>query len=306
MAGVFERKTAGEDIDFIIQRALDEDSQGVGDLTSMSTVPADKKASARFLAKADGVVAGLDVAVRVFGKVDPSIEVQFDVKDGAKVTNGQYFGSVSGPVRGILTGERIALNLMQRMSGVATQTRAMVDACKPHRATILDTRKTAPGLRTLDKLAVKLGGGVNHRFGLYDMVMIKDNHVDAAGGIKEAVEATVKYLAENNHEVPVEVETRSMDEVRQVLALNKEQKRVDRVMLDNFVTKDADGTINTERLKEAMAVIEADGVPIETEASGNVTIETVNAIAATNVEFISSGSLTHSVTALDISLKINK
>lgn len=285
----------------LVQASLDEDcGWGGEDLTTNSTVPSDVMVEARFLAKATGVLAGLKVAELVFEMVDPRVTIVWTAKDGERVTKGTYFGTVKGSARSLLVGERIALNLMQRMSGVATLTRTMVDKVPADSPTrILDTRKTMPGFRVLDKQSVLMGGGTNHRHGLHDMVMIKDNHITAAGGLSEAVSRVHKYLATKGltGKVQVEVETRTMDEVREALSI----PGIDRLMLDNMVVLEDDGTVNTSMLREAVAIIAG---RVDTEASGNVTLATVREIAQTHVTYISSGALTHSAVALDISLKI--
>ncbi|HET6566746.1 MAG TPA: carboxylating nicotinate-nucleotide diphosphorylase [Rhodothermales bacterium] len=284
-------------LDDLIRRALAEDV-GTGDVTSEATVPEDLPAQGRFLAKDDGVLSGLYVAERVLHAVDPTLEVDWALQDGDAVSHGAIFGTVTGPARSILTAERLALNLLQRMSGIATQTRALAEAARPYPARILDTRKTAPGLRPLDKWAVLHGGGQNHRVGLYDMVLIKDNHVTAAGGVRPAIEAAHRYMVESDRDLPIEVEAGSLQQVREVLAVGG----VDYVLLDNMATLNPGGGIDTSRLEEAVSLV---GGRIRTEASGNVTLRTVHAIAATGVDYISCGALTHSVHALDISLKIN-
>jgi nicotinate-nucleotide pyrophosphorylase (carboxylating) len=283
-----------QDIDALIQRALAEDI-GAGDVTTLATVPAGRRATATFLAKEDGVLAGLAVAERVFANLDPQVALTWSAADGAPIEAGTRFGTVEGPARPILTGERLALNLMQRMSGIATATRRMVDAADE--ATILDTRKTAPGLRAVDKWAVRLGGGTNHRTGLYDMFLIKDNHIAAAGSIRAAIKAAQAYRAEHAPDLLIEIETRTMDEVETVLSVGD----VDRVLLDNMVEVADGGRVDVSHLAEAVRRIDG---RFETEASGNVTLATVPAIAATGVDYISSGALTHSVCALDLSLKI--
>jgi nicotinate-nucleotide pyrophosphorylase (carboxylating) len=284
------------DLDALIARALDEDV-GHGDVTTLATVGAEVRAEGRFLAKASGVVAGLAVAERVFAQLDESVQVSFDVDDGARVEAGTVFGRAAGPARSLLVGERLALNLMQRMSGIATATRRMAEATGDYPARILDTRKTAPGLRALDKWAVLLGGGENHRVGLYDMVLVKDNHIAAAGGVAEAILAARRYVESAGLDVLVEVEARTLEEIEAVLAAGG----VDRILLDNFVRVAPGGTVDTSGLEEALALV---GGRIPCEASGNVTLQTVPAIAATGVDYISSGALTHSVEALDISLKL--
>lgn len=284
------------DLDALIQRALAEDVGG-GDVTTNATVAPETPATAQFLAKADGVLAGLGVAEQVFAAVDPELAVAWTLADGDRVATGTRFGTVTGRARSILVAERLALNLMQRMSGIATYTRRMVDAIYPHDADLLDTRKTAPGLRLLDKWAVLLGGGTNHRIGLFDQILIKDNHIAAAGGVTAAVEAARAYLTETQQHLSIEVEARTLDEVRELLAGGG----VDIVLLDNMAHLRPDGTVDTTRLAEAVALVAG---RMRTEASGNVTLASVHAIAATRVDAISCGALTHSVTALDLSLKI--
>ena len=263
-------------------------------------------ASASFIAKADGVIAGLYVATIVFEKVDAEVDMTWMVNDGDVVKAGQILGVATGPAHAILIGERIALNYMQRMSGIATQTAAMVKeigCCT--KTKLLDTRKTVPGLRLLDKWAVAIGGGENHRIGLYDMMMIKDNHIAAAGGLKHAVHAAEEYMRSKGIQRPLEVETRTMEEVRQVLDVIDsagESSMVTRIMLDNMAVRQKDGSVDVSLLEEALRVI--GDRRIETEASGNVTLATIRHIAKTGVDFISTGSITHSVTALDISLLI--
>lgn len=270
-------------VDAIIANALAEDI-GDGDVTTLNTIPADATLHGVFLAKETGIVAGLEVVRRVFQQVDPRVQVAFSVQDGNAVTRGQIIGEISGPGRALLTGERVALNLLQRMSGIATLTRRYVDAVAGTRAVILDTRKTAPGLRVLDKWAVRLGGGMNHRIGLYDMAMLKDNHIAAVGSITEAVR---RVRAGDDRHRPIEVEVTTLAQLHEALTLP-----IDRILLDNM---------SLEMMHEAVEIA-AGRIPLE--ASGNVNLQTVAAIAATGVDFISSGALTHSVKALDISLDI--
>lgn len=267
----------------IVRRALDEDL-GTGDVTTTWTVPRDLDLRGQFLVKADGVLAGLPVARLVFELCDPNVRFRTSSRDGGIVPCGEIVAEVVGPGRAILSGERTALNLLQRMSGIATLTRQFVEAVKGTRAQILDTRKTAPGIRILDKWSVRLGGGRNHRAGLYDMVLIKDNHIAAAGGIEPAVQ---RVRSQNASGLPVEVEARDLEQVEQAMRLG-----VDRIMLDNMTV---------EQMAEAVRRV---GRRIPLEASGNVSLSTVAAIAATGVDFISVGQLTHSVKALDISLDI--
>ena len=272
----------------LIEIALMEDAS-MGDLTSEAIIPEDQLSHATFLCKADGIVAGLDIAGLVFRVVDSSITLEPAVQEGGQVGRGTVLGSLHGATRGILLGERTALNLLQRMSGIATLTRKFVDAVAGTGAKITDTRKTVPGLRALDKRAVVAGGGVNHRFGLDDMVLIKDNHIAAAGGITPAVDRCRAYLKERHITAAIEVETATLGQVREALAC----PGIARIMLDNFRPND---------MKEAVRLI---GHAVEVEASGGVTLETVRAIADTGVDFISVGALTHSVTALDISLELS-
>lgn len=270
------------EIESIVRRALEEDI-GDGDVTTNCTVPADKWLTGRFVAKASGVLAGLDIARLAFTLLDERVQVMRQVEDGVTVEPKQTIATVEGPARALLTGERTTLNILQRMSGIATATRQFVEAVAGTRAVILDTRKTAPGLRALDKLAVHIGGGQNHRIGLFDMVMIKNNHIAACGG---SITAAVNRVREcDDRKRMIEVEVRSFEELHEALALN-----VDRIMLDNMSVED---------MRRAVGVVSG-RVPLE--ASGNVTLETVRAIAETGVDYISTGSITHSVKALDISL----
>ncbi len=268
-----------------VQHALDEDL-GAGDVTTLCTIPEEAMLTGRFIAKADGLIAGLEVVRLTFALIDERVRVEFFIRDGDPVTNGQVFGKIHGPTRALLMGERTALNFLQRMSGIATLTRQFVEAVKPHKAILLDTRKTAPGLRLLDKWAVKAGGGENHRIGLFDMVLIKNNHITAVGSITAAIDRVRE--CDDRHR-PIEVEVRTLDELREALA-----RQPDRILLDNM---------SLDQMHEAVQIA-AGRIPLE--ASGNVTLETVNAIAATGVDFISSGALTHSVRALDISLTLNE
>ena len=285
------------DLDALIARALAEDV-GAGDVTTQATIPPAQRATARFLLKEDGVVAGLAVAERVFAAVDPDLAVTWAARDGDRLEAGTVFGTVEGRARSILTAERLTLNLVQRMGGIATAAARMAQAARP--ATVLDTRKTAPGLRALDKWAVRLGGAQNHRVGLFDQVLVKDNHVAAAGGIRQAIDAVGAHAQETGLDLPVEIEARTLDEVDAVLAAVGRGARVDRILLDNMA-RPADGGLDVSMLARA---VERVGGRVQTEASGNVTLDTVPAIAATGVDFISSGALTHSVVALDVSLKV--
>lgn len=289
------------DLRGVIKLALAEDSANFGDVTSLATIPSDMVVDAFFLAKEDGIVAGIALANMVFQEVDPSIKVEWSQKDGDYIHKGLQFGKVSGQAQSILVAERVALNFMQRMSGIATLTKAMADAAAPAR--ILETRKTAPGLRLVDKWAVLIGGGENHRMGLFDMVLIKDNHISAAGGISNAIKSVDLYLQQRNLKMNVEVETRTLEEVHEVLHYATQNKTsLTRMMLDNMVVPLPSGDVDVSMLKEAVDIING---RFETEASGNVTLQTIQKIGQTGVTYISSGALTHSVKALDISLKID-
>lgn len=276
-------------IDEIIAKALREDI-GEGDHTSLSTIPANAFGKARLLVKEIGVLSGVDIARKVFFHTDDRIVMEQFIEDGARVKVGDVVFEVSGPSISLLTAERTALNFMQRMSGIATQTRLMVDAIEGLPTRILDTRKTTPLLREFEKMAVRQGGGFNHRFGLYDMILIKDNHVDFAGGIAKAITACHEYMHHKGLHLAVEIETRNLDEVRQVL----EYGGVNRIMLDNF---------SFEMLRQAVNMI---GSKYETEASGGITLQTIRQYAECGVDFISVGALTHHINSLDLSLKAIK
>lgn len=289
------------DLKGVIQLALSEDAGDLGDVSCKATIPVDLESEAYFIAKEDGIVAGIALAEMIFAEVDSSLKVEWFIKDGDKVHKGLKFGKVQGKAHNIVIAERVVLNFMQRMSGIATLTKAMADAANP--AYILETRKTAPGLRLVDKWAVLIGGGKNHRMGLFDMVMIKDNHISAAGGVSKALESVDQYLEQNKLQMGVEVETRTLAEVHEVLEYASQTKTsLTRIMLDNMVIPLSNGDVEVSMLKEAVDLIKG---KFETEASGNVTLETVHAIGQTGVTYISSGALTHSVKALDISLKID-
>lgn len=270
----------------LVEIALHEDIQ-TGDITSEATIADNAYGTAQFRVKQDGVVCGLSIAALVFSSLDNTVTWIEHIAEGKEVDAGSVVAEVEGPMRILLSGERTALNFMQRMSGVATLTRQYVRAVEGTRATVLDTRKTIPGWRLLDKYAVRTGGGANHRFGLYDMVMIKDNHVDAAGGITAAVQRTRNFL--QGETIRIEVETRSIEEIREALAC----EGVHRIMFDNFTP---------ELMREAVQVVNH---RVETEASGGITLQNIRAYAETGVDFISIGALTHSAVALDISMKIS-
>lgn len=277
------------DLDKWIDLVLDEDL-GDGDHTTFSTVPHDALGKARLLIKEDGVLAGVDIARMIFHKVDPKLKIDVRIVDGTEVRYGDEAFYVEGRSQSILIAERLVLNIMQRMSGVATKTKKMVDLVKGTDTKILDTRKTTPGMRYLEKLAVAIGGGVNHRFGLYDMIMIKDNHIDYCGSAGQALKQAKQYLIDQDLDIKIEVEARDLDEVKEVL----NEGGVHRILLDNFNYKD---------LREAVEYI---GDQCDTEASGGITEETVAEYAQCGVDYISSGALTHSVKSLDMSLKAMK
>jgi len=262
-----------------IQRALAEDI-GPGDVTTNSIVPPEAMMRGHILAKQEGVIAGLDVAQAVYHAIDPEVKFYPQVEESAWVQRGQILAIVHGRARSLLTAERTALNFLGRMSGIATLTRRFVEAVSGTKAVILDTRKTAPGLRIFDKLAVRRGGGQNHRFGLYDMILIKDNHIDFVGSITEAV-TRARAGAPG---LPVEVEARTLEDVREALELG-----IDRILLDNM---------SLEMMREAVRLVAG---RVKLEASGNITLENVRAVAETGVDFISCGALTHSVRVFDLS-----
>ncbi|MBP6978304.1 MAG: carboxylating nicotinate-nucleotide diphosphorylase [Bacteroidales bacterium] len=274
------------DIDQIIQLALQEDI-GPGDYTSMATIPGDADRKVHLLVKEAGILAGLQVALKVFARVDPGIRVHIFLNDGTRVKKGDVAFVAEGNAISMLTSERVVLNFMQRLSGIATYTRQMVDRIGDLPARIMDTRKTTPLLRELEKYAVRVGGGLNHRFGLYDMILIKDNHVDFSGGIGKAITLARKYLDTHKLDLKMEIEVRNHDELDEVLKMGG----VDRIMLDNF---------NTADLKRAVEKID---MRYETEASGGITLDTVRDYAETGVDFISVGALTHHIRSLDMSLK---
>jgi len=275
--------TESDQLAAVVCRALEEDV-GQGDVTSMWTLPAGLRGHGTFVSKGQGILAGMEVAGEVFRQVSPDVRLDAIRPDGAVIAPGDILGTVEGPVAAILTAERTALNLMQRMSGIATATRRYVDAVRGTRAVILDTRKTAPGLRLLDKWAVRLGGGQNHRLRLDAMVLIKDNHIAAAGSITAAVR---RVRQKNALHLPIEVEVKTWPELEEAVAL-----RPDRIMLDNM---------SAPEMKRAVDWV-AGRVPLE--ASGGITLDSVRAAAETGVDFISVGALTHSVIALDISLEV--
>jgi nicotinate-nucleotide pyrophosphorylase (carboxylating) len=272
-----------------IDLALKEDI-GDGDHTSLSTIPAGQQGEAQLIIKDEGVLAGVAVALEIFNVIDPELKIEVLLEDGTQVLNGDIGMYVSGSVHSILVAERLVLNTMQRMSGIATTTHHIVKLLADTGTRVLDTRKTTPGLRYLEKLAVKIGGGENHRFGLYDMILIKDNHVDYSGGTAKAIEAAKNYLADNHIDIPIEIEVRNLTEVKEVIRVGG----VDRILLDNF---------DFEHLKEAVQLINGRYI---TEASGGITEENVVDYAHCGVDFVSMGALTHSFKSLDMSLKALK
>ena len=273
-------------IDEIIEKALAEDI-GDGDQTSLSTIPKEAKGKAQLLIKEDGILAGVKIAEKVFNKVDKNIVFNVLLKDGEKVKYGDIAFVVEGSSISLLSAERLALNFMQRMSGIATATGKIVEKLHGLKTKVIDTRKTTPNLRILEKESVVIGGGENHRMGLYDMIMIKDNHVDFAGGISKAIKSAKRYLIENKKDLKIEIEVRNFKELNEVLEIGN----IDRIMLDNFSVKD---------MKKAIQIING---KYETEASGGITIDTIREYAETGVDFISVGALTHQVKSLDMSLK---
>lgn len=275
------------DLEHFIDLALLEDLSSGGDHTSKACISADARRKARLLVKGNGVLAGVELAKVIFAKVDPDLVLDIRINDGELVKYADEAFYVEGSAQSILTAERLVLNMMQRMSGIATKTHQVMSLLEGTQTKVLDTRKTTPNMRYFEKWAVQLGGGTNHRYGLFDMIMIKDNHVDYAGGISKAVEQTVKYLSKNKLNLKIEVETRNLNEVQKALDTGK----VDRIMLDNF---------SPEQVKEAVELINN---RTETEASGGITEESIRAYADAGVDFVSMGALTHSVSSLDLSLK---
>lgn len=272
----------------LVELALLEDV-GMGDLTSDGIVAESARGKASFVCKESGIIAGLEVAALVFQMCDETASFNTTLHDGDEASSGQSFAFIEGSTKAILRAERTALNFLQRMSGIATATRQYVQAVQGTNARVTDTRKTAPGLRIVDKLAVKLGGGVNHRFGLDDMILIKDNHVAAAGGVQAAIEQCKRFLSAHHLHVPIEVETTSLAQVKEALSCGN----IQRIMLDNFPLAD---------MRTAVGLINR---RVEVEASGGITLTTVRAVAETGVDFISIGALTHSAKALDISLELS-
>ena len=275
-----------KEINLIIANAIREDV-GAGDHSSLACIPSDAVGKAKLLIKGDGVISGVEFAKRVFNYVDPGLKMEILIEDGNLVKSGDICFYVAGNSQSILKSERLILNAMQRMSAISTKTKHYVDLLKETSTKILDTRKTTPGIRALEKWAVKIGGGENHRFALYDMVMLKDNHIDFCGGITKAINKTKRYLLEHDLDLKIIVEARNMEEIKEIL----QSDSVYRILIDNF---------NYEDTKKAVSLI---GNQCFTESSGGITLETVKQYADCGVDYISSGALTHSVNNMDLSLK---
>lgn len=296
-------KTRDELIDDLLTLAFAEDV-GDGDATTLSTIPAEEKGRQKLIVKETGILAGVDIARKVFEKFDPSLKMTVYINDGARVKPGDVAFEVEGTVRSLLQTERVMLNIMQRMSGVATMTDRYQQKLEGLKTKVLDTRKTTPGMRMLEKEAVKIGGGCNHRIGLFDMILIKDNHVDFAGGIPQAVSAAKKWCADNGKNLQIELEVRNTAEIDQAL-----EAGVDRIMLDNFTPERTREAVEHIRAYVADAdALAADphkhfGKDVEIESSGGITIETLRDYGECGVDFISVGALTHSVKGLDMSFK---
>lgn len=279
-------KSSEELVDDLIKLAFAEDI-GDGDHTTLCCIPADEMGKSRLLIKEPGVLAGVEVAKKIFHDFDPELKITVYIQDGTEVKPGDVAFVVEGRVQSLLQTERLMLNVMQRMSGIATVTRKYVKLLEGLHTRVLDTRKTTPGLRMLEKEAVKIGGGVNHRIGLFDMILLKDNHVDFAGGIEQAITRARQYLKEKDKDLKIEIEVRNLDELKEVMKVGG----VDRIMLDNFTP---------ELTREAVKLI---GGKYETESSGGITKDTLRMYAECGVDFISVGALTHSVKGLDMSFK---
>ncbi|CAM4016074.1 carboxylating nicotinate-nucleotide diphosphorylase [Flavobacterium branchiophilum] len=275
-----------QELHHIIQNAINEDV-GPGDYSSLACIPITATGNAKLLVKDQGIIAGVDFAIQVFNYVDPNLVIQKYINDGSNVQFGDIVFTVSGSSQSILKAERVVLNSMQRMSAIATKTNKYVQLLSNYNTKILDTRKTTPGFRACEKWAVKIGGGENHRFALYDMIMLKDNHIDFAGGITQAIQKTKKYLKDNNLDLKIIVEARNLDEIKEIL----KNDGIHRILIDNF---------DFETTKQAVALI---GNTCQTESSGNINENTLQQYAACGVLYISSGALTHSVHNMDLSLK---
>lgn len=283
---LFPEKNYHFNVKQFIKQAIAEDI-GDGDHTSLSCIPSKAKGKAKLLVKENSVIAGVELAVEIFKQVDKSLKVNVLINDGKKVKVGDIVLTVEGSSQSILLAERLVLNCMQRMSGIATKTDQLVQLCKGTKTKVIDTRKTTPNLRGLEKWAVVIGGGANHRIGLYDMILIKDNHIDYAGGIPQAIKAANKYLKAKKKKLKIEIEARDLNEVKQILAIGN----VHRIMLDNFSYAD---------IKKAIKLING---KYETEASGGITEKTIGEYAKCGVDFISVGALTHHIKSIDLSLK---
>lgn len=273
-------------LDAFIKNAIAEDI-GDGDHSSLSCIPPTETGKAQLIIKQEGILAGTEIAVKVFYTIDPDLKIEQFLFDGDKIQIGDIAFVVEGKTQSILKAERLALNILQRMSGIATTTKIYVDKISGTKAKVLDTRKTTPGMRYLEKLAVKIGGGENHRMGLYDMIMLKDNHIDFAGGIESAILKANEYLDKNQKNIKIEIEARNLIEVREILEIGK----IHRIMLDNF---------NYEETQEAVKLING---KYETESSGGITLDTIRKYAECGVDYISVGALTHQIKSLDMSLK---
>jgi nicotinate-nucleotide pyrophosphorylase (carboxylating) len=284
-------KTTDELIDDLLTLSFAEDV-GDGDHTTLSTIPAEAVGTQRLIIKEEGILSGVNIAKKVFDKFDKGLKMTVYINDGAHVKPGDIAFEVTGSVRSLLQTERTMLNIMQRMSGIATTTARYQAKLEGLKTKVLDTRKTTPGMRLLEKEAVKTGGGCNHRIGLFDMILIKDNHVDFAGGIKQAVSAAKAYCKQNNKDLRIEVEVRNTEEILQAI-----EAGVDRIMLDNYTP---------ERTREAVELIRQKAPGVEIESSGGITLETLRAYGEAGVDFISVGALTHSVKGLDMSFKAVK
>ncbi|NOZ45576.1 MAG: carboxylating nicotinate-nucleotide diphosphorylase [Chlorobi bacterium] len=273
-------------LDSFIKIALEEDI-GDGDHTSLACIPKENTGEAQLLVKEEGIIAGVEIAEKIFNKFDPNLLFEKFITDGSYIKKGDIVFIIKGKTISILQLERLVLNIMQRMSGIATETNKYVNKIKGLNTKILDTRKTTPGIRFLEKEAVRIGGGVNHRMGLYDMIMIKDNHIDFSGGIKNAINNTLSYLEKTDKNLKIEIEARSLEEINEILSIGS----IHRIMLDNFCIEDT---------KKAIELING---KYETESSGGINYETIRSYAECGVDFISVGALTHQIKSLDLSLK---
>jgi len=273
--------------DNFIKQALEEDIRG-GDYTTLATISPSSTSKAKLLVKQQGILAGVEMAEQIVAYYDKALQISIHIKDGSAIKEGDIAFVIEGPTRSILTTERLILNYLQRMSGIATLTHQFVKAVEGTGIKILDTRKTTPLFREAEKWAVRIGGGHNHRFGLYDMILIKDNHIDASGSIEKAITSVHTFIKEKNFDLPIEIECRSMDELQQILAVGG----INRILLDNF---------SADNVKEAVALVDN---KFETELSGHITLQSIKQYAQARPTYISVGALTHSYTSLDLSLKI--